>query len=316
MNVNKAFQILELYDNKIYSKEEIKHQYHKLALKWHPDKNQHNLEISNIKFKDINEAYQFLIHSNTYSDNSNTHSNNSNTYSDENENKMYNNILFKFLKIIIGNDYLISIINNIITNTTKITETIFEGIDIHTAINLYNLLYKYNDIFHINTELLNMIANIIKQKYENNEIIILHSTIDDLWKNNIYKLYLDDELYLVPLWHNELYFQKKNKNNNNKDLIILCNPELPENVIIDEDNNIIMSIIINIQNELHNLLNFNENYKIVNIGQQSFAIPIHELNIKPKQIYKFKGQGISKISENNMYDINSKSDVIFYIYLQ
>ena len=39
---------------------EIKKAYHKLALKWHPDKNPNNREEAEEKFKKINEAYSVL----------------------------------------------------------------------------------------------------------------------------------------------------------------------------------------------------------------------------------------------------------------
>lgn len=40
--------------------EEIKKAYKKLALKWHPDKNQDNKEVATEKFKIICEAYEVL----------------------------------------------------------------------------------------------------------------------------------------------------------------------------------------------------------------------------------------------------------------
>lgn len=61
MNLNNAFEILELDTNNIYkvSNETIKKQYRKLALRYHPDKNG-NTEESNERFKKINEAYNYL----------------------------------------------------------------------------------------------------------------------------------------------------------------------------------------------------------------------------------------------------------------
>ena len=32
----------------------------------------------------------------------------------------------------------------------------------------------------------------------------LNPSINDLLNNNLYKLYIDEELFLVPLWYNEV----------------------------------------------------------------------------------------------------------------
>jgi hypothetical protein len=149
---------------------------------------------------------------------------------------------------------------------------------------------------------------LIKEKYKNDKIIVLRSSLDDLWQNNIFKLNYSGEYYLVPMWHNELHFDKNN-------IIVLCNPILPNEVSIDENNNIIMNVNIDIRNELSELILGGNNYKIVSIGCQNFAIPLNKLSLKKYQIYKFKGQGISRIIENDIYNTSNKSDVIMRIYL-
>lgn len=59
MNYNDAFEILEIENYEDLTLSNLKKQYRKLALKYHPDKNG-NTEISTEKFKKINEAYTYL----------------------------------------------------------------------------------------------------------------------------------------------------------------------------------------------------------------------------------------------------------------
>ena len=43
------------------NEKELKRQYRKLALKWHPDKNLNNQEEAKKKFEEISNAYQVLL---------------------------------------------------------------------------------------------------------------------------------------------------------------------------------------------------------------------------------------------------------------
>lgn len=300
-----ALETLEINFDEITSitKDYLKKKYHKLSLKWHPDKNTENINESTKKFQQINESYIYLL-KNLFNENEN-----SNTFTEKTENVyLYRVILVGFLKLIINGEYLLNVVQEIILNSNILTTSMFENIDLRTAIDLYNLLCKYREVFHISNDILSYVSLLIKEKYKNDKIIILRATLDDLWQNNIYKLNFNGEYYLVPLWHNELHFEKNN-------LIVLCNPTLPDEISIDENNNIILDVNINIKNELCELMIGNENYKIVSIGCQNFAIPLNKLLLKKYQIYKFKGQGISQIIENDIYNTNNKSDVIMRIYL-
>jgi len=310
MNINEnkklenALETLEINFDEMSSvtKDYLKKKYHKLSLKWHPDKNSENINESTIKFQKINESYLYLSKTLFNEESSNF------MPTTETSSSMYNVLLSRFLKLIITCEFLLNIVQEIILNSNVLTASIFENIDMKTAIDLYNLLCKYREIFHISNDVLAYISLLIKEKYKNDKIIILRSSLDDLWQNNIYKLNYVGEYYLVPLWHNELHFEKNN-------VIVLCNPTLPDNISIDENNNIIMDVNINVKNELSELITGNENYKIVSIGCQNFAIPLNKLSLKKYQMYKFKGQGISRIIENDIYNTSNKSDVIMRVYL-
>jgi hypothetical protein len=117
---------------------------------------------------------------------------------------------------------------------------------------------------------------------------------------------VDEQLYLVPLWHNELYFDSKDG-----DIIVLCNPELPENMTIDENNDLHMTVDIE-GITLLDLIN-KDSFVSLLIGERSFRIPLHNLYMKKEQIYRMVGQGISNVIENDMYNISCKADIIVKI---
>jgi hypothetical protein len=96
----------------------------------------------------------------------------------------------------------------------------------------------------------------------------------------VYKLYLNNTLFLVPLWYNESYFD-----NSGCEIIVICEPELPNGIIIDQDNNILIEKYIK-HTELFDFIN-NGSFK-VNLGDKEFHILLSNLYMKREQIYKIK----------------------------
>jgi hypothetical protein len=140
------------------------------------------------------------------------------------------------------------------------------------SINIYIFLSKYKNILHLSQDILDEIREIVIQKYDNVEIYKLNPTINDLLNNNLYKLYVNNELYLVPLWYNEIYFD-----NSGNEIIVLCEPDLPEGIKIDDDNNIYVE-------------------KIYQISIQSFSLVFRNINwngyyfqICTRSFYPFNG---------------------------
>jgi curved DNA-binding protein CbpA len=308
MNYKTALEILEIdMSEKKYSDinlEYLKKKYHKLALQNHPDKNG-NTKKSKEKFQAINEAYEYLkreINFNEQGEKSTTTS------------TVYIDILQSFLSEIFAgkyNDKIYEIVKNIIVK--KIPNKLFKDLDKEMAFDIYNFLSKHKNILHINQELLDNLMDIVQKKYEDvMEYYKLNPNIDDLFENNVYKLYVNEQLFLVPLWHNELYFESSELNNF-KEIVVSCEPELSKNIKIDDNNNLIIEIEFYL-NDLLDLIK-NDGKICFSIGKKNFNIPVNKLYMKTNQYYRIKNEGLSKINENDIYDVSTKSDIIVNITL-
>ena len=306
MDITEAFDILEINACEIsYNEltlEYLKKKYHKLALRNHPDKNGNTPE-SNEKFKRINEAYSYLkreIKNINPLDENEENNNESATSS------VYFDVLNIFMKSVMEGKYtefISKIVSDIVFASKNISLKLFEDLDKDSALSIYVFLSKHRFILHLSEDILEEVRQVVIQKYENVQIFKLNPSINDLLNNNLYKLYIDNELYLVPLWHNESYFD-----GSGCEIIVMCEPELPEFVKIDDENNIHTEIFIDLKNDIPALLKNDMNI-IIKIGDSEFIIYLSKLNIKREQYYKIKSEGISKI-KNDICDISEKADII------
>ena len=321
MDYKKAFEILEIDTNNTnytdITIELIKKKYHKLALQNHPDKNGNTPE-SNEKFRQINEAYNYLkreIKNINSANFENDDLENDDLENEDQPSSVYFDILKLFIKGLLDgkyNDVFINIVQDIVSGYKKISLKLFDNLDRENAINVYLFLSKYKSILHLSDSILDDIKAVVIQKYDDVEIYKLNPNINDLLNNNMYKLYVNDKLYLVPLWYGEVYFDNENENSNNE-IIVLCEPELPEGVKIDDDNNIYIEKTINIQTELPGLVLNNESI-IIEIGDQRYHILVSELSMKREQYYKIKNQGITKPNDD-ICNVSQKADIIVKIIL-
>jgi hypothetical protein len=177
------------------------------------------------------------------------------------------------------------------------------------SIEIYNFLSKNKYILHITQEILTHVLEIIHNKEI--QTIIINPSIDDLFENNIYKLNYKNSLYLVPLWHHEVYFDEEDEDDDDvkqdKEFVVTCLPVLPNNMMIDEDNNFIVYLDVIFGHDL-----LYKKYIYLYLGKKELCVPINELRLKHTQVFVFKKQGISKIKDE-IDNVEDKSDIVVNI---
>tara|TARA_Y100000996_G_scaffold354830_1_gene295166 strand:+ start:2921 stop:3796 length:876 start_codon:yes stop_codon:yes gene_type:complete len=290
MDFKKALDILEVSEP--YTKKTLKKQYFKKALQHHPDKNSD--PNSKTDFIEIREAYIYLSNSLNSSIN------------DSRENDNYFAIIEQLFNLI-KNSKLSStkeIVNVILENCQMLSLSTFEKIDKQTALNIFGYIEKYSDTLCIDEDTVEKFREIIREKLQDDELIILNPSIDNLLNNDIYILDHKMFTYYIPLWHDEVTYETEGHT-----LFVKCIPQLPEHVYIDENNNIHVSIKIPIERALKDMaIN-------INLGEKVFMIPSSSLKVVSNQTHILSIKGIAVIDPNNNYNINKKGNISVHINL-
>lgn len=293
MNFTRACSLLDIpvESRNPLNKEIVKKQYRRKALQYHPDKN--TGENTTAEFLLIKEAYHYL-------DND----------TDMDESINYENDLFSFLKQSLNgpnenmmqNKIFQVILRKIIECCEMKALNILEKIDKKFLIKIYEIFKNHADIMNFSEGFLKSVEQVLLNKIQKDECVILNPFLDDLWENNLYRMVEKGGTFLIPLWHHELIYD-----NSGCDLYIKIVPVLPDNVKIDEKNNIHVELSYGI----HELWGI-DNIEFC-LGKKQISFGSEQLYMKKNQSVILHQQGITNINVENIYDISRKSDIIVYI---
>lgn len=279
MNKKRAFQILDINEKKInkLNKTEysglIKKNYKIKALLHHPDKNPS--EESHKKFIEIKEAYEFLS---------------TNEFVDDRTDTSFYELLDEFIKNHFQ-FYNEKIRSQIVKVLCENMQTIYDD----------NISFIFQNINQ--DEFIHYFKRFCVIEKKKNVEIILRPLLEDIFKNNVYKLNYDNHEFIIPLWHNELIYEVEDK-----DIIIKIEPQLDDNVNINENNDICVYISKKIQNI------FGNEYMHFNVNNEVYCIECERIKLLPFQKIILHEKGISKI-KNDIYAVSRRSNINVFLTL-
>ena len=280
MNYYDAINILNL--DKEYTEKQLKRSYYIKALQFHPDKNKGYDD----KFKEIVDAYEYLLREKEV-----------NVHVNDGEN--YINLMNDFIDFILDKNVEVNkFITSLNNKYTKVSFELLEKFSKKTLVKINNFVKTYGDVLSISSDVKEKINKLIDEYTKNDKIEIINPTLENLLNDEIYKLEYNNEIYYIPLWHQELEYEL-NKNL----LIVQCQPILPECIEIDENNNLNLLLVT----ELKEIMN--DEKIIINIANKSFDIVVNKLLIKKYQRYTIIGKGISLINTKDIYNIDYRANI-------
>ena len=264
-NIQSSLHILGFNDD-VVSLKELNKRYHLLALRHHPDKAEtSNLSAATEKFKEINDAHKRVKDYFYHGCRNNAADAAADADADANASG-YDNLLQMFIKSIIvkirsssgagagagagdttTSNAIHSIIQTILNKGAQSAVLLFRNMDKQASITIYDILSKNQDLFGISREMMDELTEIIETKTRDDIVIHLNPSLLDMLLDRVYILHECGQTYYIPLWHSELHFNQPNQGGDTDNiLIVVCQPELPENVSIDENNNMYISLDVGI----------------------------------------------------------------------
>ena len=303
MNVQIALSKLNL-DNKYNIKNiteltnvELKRSYHIMALNYHPDKNK---EINaKERFQEIGEAYTFLhniINSNIY----NIYENNT---EEEIYDRPYTDLMINLLKMLLSkpdSGEINKFQKKCIEYTNKLLDQLFDKINLNVLEDIYKFIVKNS--MGLSEDMINVIKDLINKKLMKYNMYIISPSLENIMNSEIFKLEIEEDIVYVPLWHQEMVYEN---------ILIKIQPILPDNVTIDEYNN----MHITYEERFINLLNLiKEDIKFIEIN--NYKVYLEELRLKKIQVVIFKNEGIPLINTNDILDNKIKGNVLIHIHLE
>jgi len=307
---------------------ELNKRYRILALRMHPDKNGDTPEAT-AAFQELNSAYRLLLPGAT---NTSAPLDEAEDITTDADTEPYYNIFMNFIQSLFKkkdsyanmdkekdrekdaglNPILLELLHRIIHNyAASSVHAALDALDPSALFQLYETLVQFNTTVRMDAQIFEEITQIIREKMQKNNIIILKPSLKDVIQNNISVVQFEGQTFYVPLWHSELHYRI---DGSEKQLIVKCMPSLPDHMSIDANN----ELHIDVRADIKELLNRNTGVlRILLYDDECVEINVRDLHIISRQTVVLQNniRGISLICSNDIYDVRKKAPICVHVRL-
>jgi hypothetical protein len=296
---------------------ELTKRYHIRALRLHPDKNGNTPEAT-AAFQELNTAYRTLLPGADP-----THAEHAYAF------ETYSTIFMNFMKSLFhpyqkeeparGNPILLELLHRIVHDYASVSvNAALDSLDPSVLFQLYETLERYNSAISMDARIFEEITRVLREKMQNNNIVILKPSLKDVIQNNIAVLQFDGQTFYVPLWHSELHYRVEatpdSLDKSGKQLIVKCMPDIPDHMSIDANN----ELHIDVSADIKELLSLSTGVlRIPLYDSECVELQVRELHIKSSQTVVLRNNihGISLICANDIYDVRTKAPICVHVRL-
>jgi hypothetical protein len=115
----------------------------------------------------------------------------------------------------------------------------------------------------------------------------------------VYKLKQDNgQIVFVPLWHRELEYDG---------VFVDCLPTLPDNVELDELNNIYVKCVLKVGDL------WDKDGLEVQVGMRTYNLDVGQLRLVSRQTVRIDGQGIPVPNEADIFNVSRLSNIYAHV---
>jgi curved DNA-binding protein CbpA len=319
MNSRQAYKVLELEPGAPY--ETIRRQYKMLALKYHPDKNK--ADDAADKYREIKEAHDVLCISKAGPTDDPTDPTGRGWFSKYGLDKTalgsstYARTASDFFEMIYNDEQsqrriFHPLLMRVVSSCEENALAMFRKMEKTKALKLYDILILYQDTLHLSADTLAKIHQIIEASTSEatlseepldeslvKDIVVLNPNLDDLLDQSVYKLKQDNgQIVFVPLWHRELEYDG---------VFVDCVPTLPDNIWLDELNNIHVKCGFKVGDL------WGKDLVDIQVGDRTYNLDVGLLRLVSRQTVRIDGLGIPVPNEADIFNVSRLSSVYAHV---